>query len=103
MGWPPVRPKTSLGLQEAGPKDNDKRPGLLKKVKSSPLLRTLGSQPSRAPTRPSSRTSTFPPDAPTTSLALGPEEQLQETRLKSSMAQITKDSLDRIFLELKSK
>jgi hypothetical protein len=103
MEWAPVRPKTSLGLRETDPKDNNKKQGLLKKVKSSPLLRSFGSQPPRTPSRPSSCTSTPPSDVPTISVALEPEEQLQESRPKSNMAQITKDSLDRIFVELKSK
>jgi hypothetical protein len=103
IGWAPGRPKSSLGLREANPKanpkDNDKKRGLLKKVKSSPLLLTLGAQSPRA----YSRASTATPDVPSISDALETEEQLQEIRPVSNMAQITKDSLDRIFVELKSK
>lgn len=99
MEWIPGRPKTSLGLRGAPPNNNDKKPGRLKRVKSTPLLSTLGRHSSRTPTRPS----TPSPDVPSVIVAPEFEEQLQQILFVSRMAQITKDSLDRIFVELKSK
>ena len=87
--------------------NTDKKERFLRRVKSAPLISTPFSLPPKTPLLSCPSTpvvqSNPSPDGPSVKPDSDLEELLRVEGGDATMAQITKDGLDRLFLELKSK